>query len=416
MKKLIYFLAVLGLWLGLNSCGGSGGSGNALDSYLDKTFANNGVYSSKIFGLEGNIKNLKIDKNGKIVIVGSAKNSSGDDDLKVARLNSDGSLDSSFGVNGVFTYDSGNDDSANSLAFDSNGKIVVVGVTDNGNNEDALVLRLNSNGTLDNSFFVSGVYKYDGVKDDEAFDVAIDSSDNIYIAASFDVSPNGPTGVKVFKISGNTFNDNFYGFGTSKNSAAYGIVLHNSNIYFAGYGDEDYLYAYKIFSNGNADNNFGNSPSGGKFYLNNAEGYSITIDNNGKILVAGYDTNSNDIVIVRLNSDGNLDSSFANNGKYVYDFNGNDDFASYIKCDSSGKIYFLALSVDSNGNSTARVVRLNSNGKLDTSFANNGYYVFNKNKINKANGLAIDNNGKIVVGLSSGDNTYEKIEVYRINP
>jgi uncharacterized delta-60 repeat protein len=118
---------------------------------------------------------------------------------------------------------------------------------------------------------------------------------------------------------------------------------------------------------------------------------------------------------VRLNSDGNLDSSFANNGKYVYDFNGNDDFASYIKCDSSGKIYFLTFS-EGNGNSTTRVVRLNSNGKLDTSFANNGYYVFNKNKINWTGGLAIDNNGKIVVGLSSGDNTFEKIEVYRINP
>jgi hypothetical protein len=63
------------------------------------------------------------------------------------------------------------------------------------------------------------------------------------------------------------------------------------------------------------------------------------------------------------------------------------------------------------------IYKLNSNGKIDTSFANNGFLDYDDAKYDYANAIKIDKNNKlVVVGGSWIDSDNEGIRVYRINP
>jgi uncharacterized delta-60 repeat protein len=94
---------------------------------------------------------VKIDASGKIVVAGSA--GSGSTDFAVARLTFAGQLDSTFGVGGKATVDfSGSGDQARSVLLRSNGQIILVGFTPG----TIGLARLNSNGSLDTTFGQGG--------------------------------------------------------------------------------------------------------------------------------------------------------------------------------------------------------------------------------------------------------------------
>jgi uncharacterized delta-60 repeat protein len=79
-------------------------------------------------------------------------------------------------------------------------------------------------------------------------------------------------------------------------------------------------------------------------------GYSIYVDNTGKIYVTGFSTNSygdSDMVIWGYNRDGSLDSSFGNNGIVVHHsaaggIDSDTGYSMYV--DSTGKIYVTGYS------------------------------------------------------------------------
>ena len=98
---------------------------------------------------------------GKIVIGGSSGNTV-TDNFVVARLNPDGSSDSSFSGDGAASADFGGADRINSAALQADGKIVVAGVTEqSGVPSDVAVARFNPNGTLDSSFDGDGMATLD---------------------------------------------------------------------------------------------------------------------------------------------------------------------------------------------------------------------------------------------------------------
>ncbi len=100
------------------------------------------------------VSDVAIQPDGKIVVVGCyCEEDIGDYALALARLNSDGSLDNSFGFNGVVTR-ADIVGPANSVAIQTDGKIVVAGQA--GFWLDWIVLRFNSNGSQDSTFMVSG--------------------------------------------------------------------------------------------------------------------------------------------------------------------------------------------------------------------------------------------------------------------
>ncbi|WP_457637863.1 hypothetical protein [Oceanithermus sp.] len=120
------------------------------DGSLDTSFGGNGYVSFDDIGGGGTpgsdrAFSLAVDADGRLLVAGRAFVAGDSDDLIVARLNPDGSLDEKFASGGVFVYDGGNgNDGAFELALDSSGKIVVVGYTTNADGDlDALALRLN---------------------------------------------------------------------------------------------------------------------------------------------------------------------------------------------------------------------------------------------------------------------------------
>ena len=104
-------------------------------------------------------KALNIQPDGKLVVDGTTVNA-GSSNMAVARFNTDGSLDTTFGTSndgtpdGVVSLSLGNgDDVAHALAIQADGKIVMVGSTSStGSTSNAVVVRLNADGSLDASF------------------------------------------------------------------------------------------------------------------------------------------------------------------------------------------------------------------------------------------------------------------------
>src|SRR5438270_1585863 len=99
----------------------------------------------------GNAMALQAD--GKVLVAGKVRGTTGDD-LAVARFLANGQVDASFGVNGVVVVDLGsNQDAANAIAVQADGKIIVAGQTvTNLHALDFAVVRFNADGSLDGSF------------------------------------------------------------------------------------------------------------------------------------------------------------------------------------------------------------------------------------------------------------------------
>ncbi len=129
------------------------------DGTLDTNFASGGAFTFQGTGFDS-ISAIAVQSDGKIIAAGS---SSGDtSDYIVFRLNADGSLDSSFGTNGMATIHFGGNsaDFAEGVLIQPDGKIVVGGTTSVNSQttgQDFGLARLNSNGSLDSSFGTGGL-------------------------------------------------------------------------------------------------------------------------------------------------------------------------------------------------------------------------------------------------------------------
>jgi uncharacterized delta-60 repeat protein len=122
-----------------------------------------------------------VQPDGKIVVAGSAFTSAIDEDFAVARYNADGSLDDNFGAHGIVTIDLGTDnDLATGLAIGSDRKIVVGGNA----TEDVGLARLLPNGTLDPTFGHLGTSVTKIGLGADVNGIALDSDGGIRIAGS----------------------------------------------------------------------------------------------------------------------------------------------------------------------------------------------------------------------------------------
>lgn len=126
---------------------------------------------------------LAVQPDGKILVAGFAYDYS-DGDVLLLRFNPDGSLDQSFGTGGVVVYDSGKFEfGGDDVALQPDGKILVTG-TVTAATQDALLLRFNVDGTLDNSFGANGVVTYDAGEWDNGNGVALQPDGRIVVTGA----------------------------------------------------------------------------------------------------------------------------------------------------------------------------------------------------------------------------------------
>lgn len=177
------------------TCDGSWGNCNfALARYnsnglLDTTFGGDGKQITN-FGGNDYINAAARQADGKIVVAGR-KESAGGCSLALARYKTNGDLDSTFHADGMVTTPLPSTDCAwwmfTGLAIQTDGKIVIAGAMGPWGSNDFLLVRYNSNGTLDTTFSGDGMVTTDFGGYDAADALVIQSNDRIVIAGRTDI-------------------------------------------------------------------------------------------------------------------------------------------------------------------------------------------------------------------------------------
>ncbi len=365
---------------------------------------------------------------GKIVVAGSSFTDPDifKYDVAIVRYNTDGTLDTTFGTNGITTtalseigWDEGYD-----IARQSDGKLVVVGVAAN-ENLDSAVIRYNSNGTLDATFGTGGIVTtaVNATRDDLFLNIALQSDGKI-IASGWTKSGTNIIGSLVRYNTDGTLDTTFDTDGKVTLSSGSGqntqfsqlAVLSSGKIMITGYtrngtsAQINFLVAL-YNSDGSLDSTFG---TGGitttDIYSNNRDmGIALLIQPDEKIISAGTANytagSSGDFAAVRYNSNGSLDTSFGTNGIATVSINSFDQIYGAV-LQSDGKIVLAGRSKSGAFNYDMAVVRLNSNGTLDTTFDGDGIVT---TEINDATDeiiarVYLQSDGKIVgAGYSASD-------------
>ncbi len=384
---------------------------HAAQGDLDLTFGNGGRVTTQ-FGGGDSIFALVAQPDGKIVAAGSASGN----EFALARYNMDGSLDLTFGSGGKVTTDFfGNRDVALAVALQPNGKIVAAGYAFDapGNNIIFAVARYNSNGSLDSSFGAGGKVTGGGT---EATSILIQPDNKILVGGhtngsgppfniDFDLVRLNPDGTldDTFGSGGKVTTDFFGG-----EDRIFALALQPDGlIVAAGAANRFALTAdfaiarYK--PNGKLDKSFGTD---GKlttnFNLDNEEALAVALQSDGKIIAAGRThvvNASYDSAISRYNSDGTLDSTFGAGGKVTTDFSGGFDIATGVAVQPNGKIIVSGWAQNgANGRSDFGLARYNSNGSLDSNFGSGGRVVTDFDGGDDTPfAMALEFDGKIVV-------------------
>lgn len=390
------------------------------DGSLDTTFGTNGkkTISFDLGGKDAN-DHLSIDQDvatcvavqsdGKIVVGGYAQRGLGNFDFAVVRLNTDGSLDTTFSSDGkavvAFDYGGAGDDRATGIDIQADGKIVLAGYCQKeslGDNDIALA-RLNTDGSLDTSFTGDGRkfigFNNSGTGDDRGAAVKVQPDGSIVVVGYAQASGTGNDDFAVARVTPNgTLDKTFssdgkktiaFNLGGTGNDRATSLALQSDGAIVIGgsassaVGDGDFAIA-RIKKNGSMDKTFsGDGRKTIEFNMgasqeDQATGVAIQAD--GKIVLGGFAqvsaTGDFDFAAARLTTDGELDTSFSTDGKKTIPFNegGSDnDIANGVVIQTDGKIVLFghALRTDP-ANTDFAVARLDEDGQLDTSFATGG--------------------------------------------
>ncbi len=369
---------------------------------------------------------VALQADGRIVVAGLSDNGT-DYDVLVLRYNTNGSLDTGFGTNGVATYDSGSGDDGSAVALQADGKIVVAGLSDNGTDGDVLVLRYNTNGSLDTGFGTNGVATYDSGGGDSGDAVALQADGRIVVAG---LSDNG-TDADVLVLRYDTNGSLDTGFGTNgvatydSGSNDYGLAVAlqaDGKIVVAGLSDNGKdadVLVLRYNTNGLLDTTF--DTDGVVTYDGGGwdHGFAVALQDDGKIVVAGLSDNGTDgdVLVLRYDTNGSLDTGFGTNGVVTYD-SGSDEggIGGAVALQADGRIV-VASSASRSDNGTVidvLVLRYTTKGLLDTGFGTGGVVTYDGGSIDVGSAVALQDDGKIVVAGWSDSGTDADVLVMRL--
>lgn len=326
------------------------------DGSLDTSFGNGGTVVQPLGTRAGSAYAIAQLSDGKLVVAGTASGpSSTGDDVAVARFTIDGALDSSFGTGGFVTTAvmSGNhEDVANALLVQPDGKLVIAGFTSTTTSEDILLVRYTAAGMLDPTFGVGGMAVRDFGTHEEAYAVVRQSDGKLAIVGS--KSPLG-----------------------SLSSAT---------------------LAARFLANGSLDTTFG---SGGAVVTEvtafTDRSQAAVMQPDGRLLAVGFAHSGRyeQFTAIRYTGSGALDASFGAGGIVITPVGTSDDFGRALIRQSDGKLIAGGYTYQGGGYLFG-VVRTTADGSIDPSFGTNGTAVASPGGQNRVNGLLQQSDGKIV--------------------
>jgi len=282
----------------------------------------------------------------------------------------------------------------------------LVGCGGGGNSSTTL-----SSGSLDKSFANNGVKTINISTDDGFTDIKSKVDNSILGAYTKKITSNNYDGVIALYKDDGTLDSSFGNNGKfitgiiNDDMIKRIAVDSNGNIYAVGsVADNNFDYSVmvlKLDSNGNLDTNFASSGYF-KYGLNGHEiwGEAITLHNN-KIIVGinDYQNSGNSVISIRrLNIDGSIDTSFGTNGEMHFGYSNKNTIIHNIAVDTSGNIYIAGKTEITSGDSAILVAKVKPNGTLDTSFGTNGLKIIDSNSgDDSAEAVKVDNSGHILI-------------------
>jgi len=267
------------------------------DGALDTSFDGDG---RKLFswGAIGRVTAVVVAPNGKILLGGFSGPEGGN--IQVARMTAKGALDATFGAGGIATVDFGGTEFGEAMARQADGRILVAGRSSAGG---GVVARLRATGVLDPDFGSDGRVTLPGGGSLNA--VLVQPDRNIVVAGN----ASGSATMTVTRLRPDGSLDATFGnggtttvaFGSLANPLGGAVRQPDGKIVIAGYTQdgEDVAIA-RLNTNGSLDATFG---LGGKATVDFGAatfGNAVALAPNGRILVAGQKTGGDDFAVARL--------------------------------------------------------------------------------------------------------------------
>ena len=328
---------------------------------------------------EGWINSIVLQPDGKIVGVGSTSKHGNFDNSSLFRLNQNGQFDSTFGLGGIVVSEiSLRPDGVRSAVLQPDGKILVAGYMYafiNSQHSDFALSRYLPNGIIDSSFSQDGITLTDfmGLQDD---------------AYSVKMQPDGKIIVAGFAVNGNV-------------SDAGDIAL------------------VRFMPDGTQDDSFGISGKVISGHPGKDRASCMLIRPDGKILVGGSAissvTSMSTFMLAQYTETGDLDTTFGNNGMSISHFGSELNLMQDMVLQPDGKVIAIG-STYSNGKNNIVALRYNIDGTLDLSFANSGIFIAPNFGRMEGYSVALQPDGKIIVGGLVGNPSLEDFALLRLLP
>lgn len=342
-------------------------------------------------GLNGSANAVLTDGSGRILVAGSFTQIAGASANNIARLNADGTVD------GGFNSGTGASATVKDLKIDQDGQIYLGGqFTQYNSIPQGKIARLNPDGTLDTTFAP--------LVTDSSFatvvSIAFDSTGHVLIGGQFN-QVNGTPRSFLARLNSNGTLDTSFDTGTTLNiTSLQTIVVSTDNHILVGGFFPDVGDLRRLNTDGTLDTAFpARITSSGQANI-------VLPDGTGRLIVAGAFREINGIArngIARLNADGSVDQTF-NPGTGT-------GFIAAMTLDASGRILIVGSFGSYNGTARTSLARINADGSLDTGF---------NPVINSGNptvsAVAVDGNGQILIGGNFGTvNGMTRSRIARLN-
>ena len=409
-----------------------------IDVYLDPAFGNAGRVLTGTGTTQSRISGALQQADGKVVVAGSMGTDDTHRDAMLARYNSDGSADTTFGstLNGRVVFATAGDDAHYTVARQADGKLVTAGevcswiVSGQCEDYNSAIVRYNSDGTLDSTFGSGGMVSLDTASAayKESLRAITVQADGKIVAAGYTCVTYDP-GAKtclnydtlLLRLNSNGSLDGSFATG---GIAVVGVKTYHDQLLAlalqadgklvaagrtcdSGSCDDYNSLVMRFNTNGTLDTTFATAGIGSFDTGPNAwteQVNALQVQTDGKLVAAGYTcaagapaTCSNtDMLVMRLNSNGTQDTGFAVNGVSNVALDSGNDVAHGLALSADGSIW-VAGYADNATESRFALMHLSSTGQLDTSFSEDGKHTSWLQSHNTGSALVQQTDGKLVL-------------------
>ena len=300
------------------------------DGSIDSTFGTNGYFLYANPNGSDFAYDMELLPSGDILLAGATAITASNSQFTIIKITSAGVLDPTFGVNGVFNYDIGTGSDYGRKILISNGKIILVGTAKNASSSSGMigVVQCNMNGQLDTGFGVNGAQLMTGTGSLTVWSATLGSNGDIYPCGDAYINNVYYPMIAKLNQSGNavtTYGTNGVYHSMAWNARFFDIDFDGTKLIASGQngvGPWDLLLQARNTTDGGLVTTFG---TGGSSIVDVLPGdcyYELLIHPDGSLLTCGTTGQAGigaarDFILSKYNSNGLLQTSFGTNGHTI---------------------------------------------------------------------------------------------------